>query len=239
MSYVAHYWSTGDRCMLGGIKRSRSSRFGTRAEAEQSLANTIEINAGVDCPVEGRVDTSPLPPEIFAHCPDTPPQAVGGVCFGCKKKLTRADAAAYEEAENARRPQVTTHHFVPLYQIVRCYLNGWPTRTIKRNLTLAEAQAHCRDPETRSETAMSAEARAYTKRVGAWVDRFEEQKVRASNGRGRVQAKRRVEGPSPERQAQIRRRFAPARPHGLCERAGHCVEHKRDPRVEPCAAGGR
>ena len=234
MSYVAEYWAAGDRPMLGGVRRSRSSRWGTREEAERSLANAIEINAGVGCQVEGRIDTSPLPPEIFAHCPGTFPQCVGGRCFGCKKKLTRSDAIAYEEAENARRPQMTTHHFVPLYVIERHYLDRGTKRVIKRNITLEEAQAHCHNPETRSKTATSTAARALTERVGAWVDRFEEQKVRSRDGRGRAQAQRRVEGPSPERQIQFRRRFAAAQPHGLCERADQCVEHERNPRVPAC-----
>ena len=243
MSYIAEYWTPDGRAMIGGVRRGRSSRWGTRAEADQSLANTIEINAGVGCLVTGQVVTSPLPPEIFSHCPGTPSQAVGGLCFGCKKKLTWADARAYEEAENTRRPQVTTHHFEPLYQIVRCYLDRGTERVIKKNLTLEEAQAHCRDPETRSKTATSAEARERTRQVGAWVDRFDEQKIRVRkrDGRGwtRVQEQRRVEGPSPERQAQLRHRFAPARPHGLCERAGRCVEHEQDSRIEACAAEER
>lgn len=33
---------------------------------------------------------------------------------------------------------------------------------------------------------------------------------------------------------QLRHRFAAARPHGMCERAGHCVEHENDPRIESC-----
>lgn len=33
------------------------------------------------------------------------------------------------------------------YKIVRVHLNG-DKRTIKRGLTLAEAQKHCRDPKT-------------------------------------------------------------------------------------------
>lgn len=35
-------------------------------------------------------------------------------------------------------------------------------------------------------------------------------------------------------QKNYRRRVAPARPHGLCERAGRCIEHERDSRVEAC-----
>ena len=35
-------------------------------------------------------------------------------------------------------------------------------------------------------------------------------------------------------QAQQRRRFAAARPHGMCERAGRCIEHEQDLRIEAC-----
>jgi hypothetical protein len=38
------------------------------------------------------------------------------------------------------------------YKIVRSYFRGGK-RTIARGLTLQEAQAHCRDPETSSKTA--------------------------------------------------------------------------------------
>ena len=38
------------------------------------------------------------------------------------------------------------------YKIIRFRLNG-PNQVIKRGLTLKEAQAHCRNPETSSSTA--------------------------------------------------------------------------------------
>jgi hypothetical protein len=59
------------------------------------------------------------------------------------------------------------------YKIVRCYLNG-PSRTIRRGLTLKEAQAHCRNPETRSRTATSAAARRRTKARGPWFDAYDD-----------------------------------------------------------------
>ncbi len=37
------------------------------------------------------------------------------------------------------------------YKIVRFYSTERPSRIVKRGLTLEEAQAHCRDPETRVE----------------------------------------------------------------------------------------
>lgn len=37
------------------------------------------------------------------------------------------------------------------YRIIRFYLNGRKARTIKTGLSEAEAQAHCRRPDTRKE----------------------------------------------------------------------------------------
>ena len=59
------------------------------------------------------------------------------------------------------------------YRIVRHYRDAWPNRrTIRRGLTLAEAQAHCTDPETSSSTATGAVARRRTARLGAWFDGY-------------------------------------------------------------------
>jgi hypothetical protein len=61
------------------------------------------------------------------------------------------------------------------YLIVRQYLNRpGPGRVIARGLTLAEAQAHCRNPETSSRTAVSLSAIETTLRFGPWFDGYEE-----------------------------------------------------------------
>lgn len=62
------------------------------------------------------------------------------------------------------------------YKIVRMFKDGRSSRTIKRGLTLAQAQAHCRDPETSSSTATSAKGRRYTKLWGPWFDGYDEEK---------------------------------------------------------------
>lgn len=59
------------------------------------------------------------------------------------------------------------------YKIVRNYF-GKPSRTIMRGLTLEEAQAHCKDPETSSSTATTSRAKAITRRHGRWFDSYEE-----------------------------------------------------------------
>ena len=61
-----------------------------------------------------------------------------------------------------------------MYKIVRRYFMGGK-RVIKRGLTLEQAQAHCRNPETSSSTATSSNARKITKRMGQWFDGFERQ----------------------------------------------------------------
>lgn len=58
------------------------------------------------------------------------------------------------------------------YRIVRHYSNGLP-RTIRRGLTLEQAQAHCRNPETNGRTATGAAAARRTRRCGFWFDGYD------------------------------------------------------------------
>jgi hypothetical protein len=61
------------------------------------------------------------------------------------------------------------------YKVVRMFQrDGHGKRTIKSGLTLEEAQAHCRDPQTSSSTATGAKARRYTEQHGPWFDGYEE-----------------------------------------------------------------
>lgn len=57
------------------------------------------------------------------------------------------------------------------YQIVRQYYSGGG-RVVRRGLTLAEAQAHCRDRETCSRTATRPENVRRTLARGQWFDGF-------------------------------------------------------------------
>jgi hypothetical protein len=60
------------------------------------------------------------------------------------------------------------------YNVVRFYQSAAiRRRVIRERVTLAEAQAHCSDPETSSSTATGKAARARTRRVGAWFDGYE------------------------------------------------------------------
>jgi hypothetical protein len=60
-----------------------------------------------------------------------------------------------------------------MYSIIRMYQDGGrSTKTIKRGLTLEQAQAHCSDAETSSSTCMKAANRARTRRLGPWFDGY-------------------------------------------------------------------
>lgn len=62
------------------------------------------------------------------------------------------------------------------YKIIRVYQrDDQPKRVIKRGLTLEEAQAHCRDPETSSSTCTSSEGRRRTEERGPWFDGYDEE----------------------------------------------------------------
>lgn len=65
------------------------------------------------------------------------------------------------------------------YKIVRSFMvassNMRKRRAIRTGLTLEEAQAHCRNPETSSRTATNAKAKARTKRYGPWFDSYTEE----------------------------------------------------------------
>jgi len=62
------------------------------------------------------------------------------------------------------------------YNIERFYLDrDKDTEVVKTGLSLQEAQAHCRDPETSSSTATTPEALARTQAHGFWFDGCEEE----------------------------------------------------------------
>lgn len=60
-----------------------------------------------------------------------------------------------------------------MYAIVRHYQSaGIRRRIIATGLTLEEAQAHCRDPDTSSSTCTSAVGRRRTRNLGPWFDGY-------------------------------------------------------------------
>lgn len=59
------------------------------------------------------------------------------------------------------------------YKIVRMYNKGERGHTIKRGLSLADAQAHCANPETSSMTASLKSNIERTQRMGHWFDGYD------------------------------------------------------------------
>ena len=61
-----------------------------------------------------------------------------------------------------------------MWKVVRHFQRSGRKLTIRRFALLADAQAHCRNPETSSTTATSAAARKRTRRSGPWFDGYTE-----------------------------------------------------------------
>jgi hypothetical protein len=60
-----------------------------------------------------------------------------------------------------------------MYNIVRHYADPRKSkRVIARGVTLAEAQAHCKDPESASKSCTLASRKAITRRNGEWFDGY-------------------------------------------------------------------
>lgn len=60
------------------------------------------------------------------------------------------------------------------YRVVRMYQrDNYGARTIIECCTLAQAQAHCKDPQTSSSTAKGPATDAYTAKYGPWFDGYE------------------------------------------------------------------
>jgi len=62
-----------------------------------------------------------------------------------------------------------------MYKIVRSFCDSSiPNRTIKKRLTLEEAQEYCRNPETSWKTCKEYRNRKRTERFGPWFDCYVE-----------------------------------------------------------------
>jgi len=60
--------------------------------------------------------------------------------------------------------------WAPCYKVQRVFFNGYKTQTLKKGLSLEEAQKHCKDPETSSSTCTNAKGLRRTKVSGPWFD---------------------------------------------------------------------
>jgi len=61
------------------------------------------------------------------------------------------------------------------YKVIRMFRDSSKRMIIKTGLTLEEAQAHCKDPETSSSTAKGIVELTLTKNFGPWFDGYEEE----------------------------------------------------------------
>ena len=61
-----------------------------------------------------------------------------------------------------------------MYRIVRHFLKSGRKLTVRQVALLADAQRHCKDPETSSRTATKAAGRRRTRRSGPWFDGYTE-----------------------------------------------------------------
>lgn len=57
------------------------------------------------------------------------------------------------------------------YKIIRYFFTGRRI-TVRTGLTLEQAQAHCNDPETSSQTCTTTEGKRRTKKHGRWFDGY-------------------------------------------------------------------
>ena len=66
---------------------------------------------------------------------------------------------------------------MPTYKVVRFYESARiRRRVIATGLTLAEAQAHCNDPETSSMSATGYREQQRTRQLGRWFDGYEQER---------------------------------------------------------------
>ncbi len=90
-----------------------------------------------------------------------------------------SDGMTGEQRDEMDRVRQIRYKRSNTYKIVRGYLHG-PSRTIKVGLTLEQAQAHCRDPETSSRTCTKYAGKLRTRRTGPWFDGFEMERATIS-----------------------------------------------------------
>ncbi len=62
-----------------------------------------------------------------------------------------------------------------LYKIIRFHFDADRDFTVFSNLTLEQAQTHCRDSEASSKTCTRPDLVAYTEAQGGWFEGYTEQ----------------------------------------------------------------
>lgn len=61
-----------------------------------------------------------------------------------------------------------------MYKVIRHFFNSNRKLTVKTNLTLEQAQAHCQNSQTSSSTCTDKNGKERTKRYGKWFDCYTE-----------------------------------------------------------------
>lgn len=133
-------------------------RFDKALRRLDAPALAREIKRRLDKAVEGT--------RIEFRCGSGYPPAAGVVTHG------RGDARHAELAQDAAAALIG-YQCGDRYRVVRHYKDAYPNRrTLRRDLSLYEAQQHCSDPETSSSTCKSGAGRARTCRLGPWFDGY-------------------------------------------------------------------
>lgn len=60
-------------------------------------------------------------------------------------------------------------------RVIRMYRDSDRRDIVAKGLTLEQAQAHCKNPETSSSTCTTAEGHARTEQHGPWFDGYEDE----------------------------------------------------------------
>jgi hypothetical protein len=133
-SFIVRTWRIGPGTLLGGVKESRSSRWGSYADAESYRDSTVELNGGPD-----RCGSEILPstnyPELVRHCVGHPCQAIGCTCFGCGRIVTPEYCRAgfvfglflsAEHSPDGRAKWAVTRDALEAHQ--RAAVPGWTVR---------------------------------------------------------------------------------------------------------------
>ena len=88
-SYFVHSQAI-EGTLLGGVKKSSSSRFGLRQDAETRATTIREFNPSAKI----QILISDQHPEIFPHCKTS--TSIGSLCPECKIKLTVQHAKEFK-----------------------------------------------------------------------------------------------------------------------------------------------
>lgn len=62
-----------------------------------------------------------------------------------------------------------------MYKVMRVFQNSDRKTTIRKGLTLEQAQTHCSDPENCSDTCKTEENKKITAEHGPWMDCYYEE----------------------------------------------------------------